>query len=157
MPFVYRTFNARGRLLYVGCTKRWPGRMRDHESTAPWFGDIAGVSVHYYADLRTALAAEDRAIKTEWPLWNSHGEIVGGTAVEQYALQRWQESCRALERAYAGKPGVPVLHGAAKTARDARRDREFEERLQHTFHVRRLIEATPILMGNERSTDWTNW
>jgi hypothetical protein len=41
--FVYRTYDALGRLLYVGVTRNPRQRFAYHRASAAWFGDVASV------------------------------------------------------------------------------------------------------------------
>ena len=70
---VYRFFDDRGWLLYVGCTTNLASRVATHSKSrdsAEWWPLVASNSWVEYADLTTALAAEREAILTERPLFN---------------------------------------------------------------------------------------
>lgn len=43
--FVYRCFDADGRLLYVGLTKNPEQRLAGHRSQTLWFGDVVSYGV----------------------------------------------------------------------------------------------------------------
>lgn len=70
---VYRLFDDRGWLLYVGCTKNLAARIAAHctaRESAEWWPLVARNTWVGYLDLATALAAEREAILTERPLFN---------------------------------------------------------------------------------------
>jgi hypothetical protein len=70
---VYRHFDGAGTLLYVGCAKDPDERLRTHRRSSPWAADIAKITVEWHPDRAAALAAEDKAIATEYPKWNVRG------------------------------------------------------------------------------------
>lgn len=67
---VYRCFDASGRLLYIGSSKCVAMRLRGHESTSPWWPDVARTEVESHDNVLSARAAEARAIPAEQPLYN---------------------------------------------------------------------------------------
>lgn len=67
--YLYRFFDADGRLLYVGITYRMPDRMSSHRRTKPW-DEVKSITVERYPDRASAAAAEVKAIREEKPLWN---------------------------------------------------------------------------------------
>lgn len=67
---VYRFYDRVGRLLYVGCTTRWPDRMQEHRVRSSWFVAASDVTTEWFDVTDQALAAEARAICTEYPLHN---------------------------------------------------------------------------------------
>lgn len=76
--YLYRHFDKAGNLLYVGKTNRpWPKRMREHQKYAPWFLDIANVSLEVFLSEGALSTAEIEAIQKERPLHNKHYVLVG--------------------------------------------------------------------------------
>lgn len=67
---LYRHFDKRGRLLYVGVSHSFMGRLARHKQNSHWYWDIQRVEVVHYPDRNTALRAEARAIRTESPMHN---------------------------------------------------------------------------------------
>lgn len=67
---VYRAFDERGRLLYVGCTHDLSGRLEAHRATSAWHPLATRVEQSAPATFEDARAAEAHAIKTEEPLYN---------------------------------------------------------------------------------------
>jgi len=74
---VYRFFDGRGSLLYVGVTTCLPRRLREHASSKPWWSKVVRVDVEHFPTLAEAQAAETKAIKTEGPLYNKTAASVG--------------------------------------------------------------------------------
>lgn len=66
---LYRFFAADNRLLYVGITHRLNGRLSAHKRDKPW-QEVARIELEHYPTREQALAAEERAIKSEKPAWN---------------------------------------------------------------------------------------
>lgn len=70
--FVYRMFDADGRLLYVGCTKDIVRRLRNHRSeNGHFFHRIARIHQQGPYPYRSALAIERQLINTLRPDFNS--------------------------------------------------------------------------------------
>lgn len=69
-PFVYRCFDADGRLLYIGSARCRVGRFQNHSQTSPWWPEVVRTELTDQPDIETARAAEVLAIKAERPLRN---------------------------------------------------------------------------------------
>lgn len=73
--YLYRAYDARGRLLYVGVSDNPDKRFRDgHRLHSRWFMDIASLTITRYPARVAAEVAEDAAIWDECPLWNRDGQ-----------------------------------------------------------------------------------
>lgn len=69
--YVYRCFDAAGRLLYVGCSIKPEDRMKEHRLFRTWWTDrIAQIALEGFPDQAAGLAAEKQAIQTEHPIHN---------------------------------------------------------------------------------------
>lgn len=77
---VYRFFDDDGRLLYIGSTGRWPGRMSEHQSQRPWWAEVATVTLEHHASLDRARVAEARAIERERPTYTLPPSTTGSLA-----------------------------------------------------------------------------
>jgi predicted GIY-YIG superfamily endonuclease len=73
--FVYRTFDAEGRLLYIGMTYNLGKRFYEHERKAKWWADFVDLTVTAYPNRDDAAAAEWSAIRYERPLHNVRSGI----------------------------------------------------------------------------------
>lgn len=67
---VYRMFNKRNTLLYVGISNRVNARIKQHEKDKSWFQEVDRITAVNYPDRKTALDVEKHAIITEKPLYN---------------------------------------------------------------------------------------
>lgn len=70
---LYRHFDRRGRLLYVGVSLCTVARLCAHRVTGLWFKHISQITIAHYPSRKKALAAERRAIKHENPKFNGKG------------------------------------------------------------------------------------
>lgn len=64
--YVYRHFDAEGRLLYVGYTA-YPALRQAQHTRSPWAGRVVSVTMQEYASSEDALLAESVAILLEKP------------------------------------------------------------------------------------------
>jgi len=72
--YVYRYFDADGRLLYVGQTADPERRHKSHKSRASWFPAVARREVQGPLAKQLALCVEFAAIRLEGPSYNRHQE-----------------------------------------------------------------------------------
>ena len=68
--YLYRHFDAAGKLLYVGVTRNVRLRNNCHNHTSPWWRDVSSTSVEELPTRGDALKAEENAIETERPIHN---------------------------------------------------------------------------------------
>lgn len=74
---LYRLFEADGDLLYIGISKNPRTRFEQHRDKH-WWKYVALREIEWFEDRTAAERAEIRAIRTEWPLYNSqHNERRG--------------------------------------------------------------------------------
>jgi hypothetical protein len=137
--YLYRYYNDQGRLLYAGITGAPFRRLKEHHSM---HRDIAGITLEVFPDRASAQAAETEAIKTGWPLLNDRGNP-DQSLVRQSRQDEYERTCRMI----AGRPWERLrkLAGAAKASHEQRRERLFQEDLQHQFRVMRLARIAAIL------------
>lgn len=67
---LYRHYNNNDDLLYISISLCAASRTGQHNLTAEWFGEIAGITVEYFPTKKEALIAEAKAIKKEKPRYN---------------------------------------------------------------------------------------
>lgn len=72
---VYRVFDGRGRLLYVGVSVDVFIRMREHRRYSLWWHQAARATVTTYPDRASARWVESVAIRDESPVFNVVREI----------------------------------------------------------------------------------
>lgn len=70
MAAVYRFFNRRGRLLYIGLAVNARNRLRQHELEKPWWPEVATITLEHHEDWHSAAFAEIDAIRSEKPRYN---------------------------------------------------------------------------------------
>ena len=99
--FLYRWFDAEGRLLYVGITNDASRRVAEHVASKPWIGQAAQMTLTHYPDRAAVLAAEKEAIRMEQPAYN----IVHNGGVNRAARRR------------ALAPAIPAAPLGARMAR----------------------------------------
>lgn len=71
--FVYRCYDADGRLLYVGCTNAPRNRMTMHRKDSWWWPEVTRVRYLVFPNREKAWEQERRAILTERPRCNVKG------------------------------------------------------------------------------------
>ncbi len=67
---LYRHFDSKGELLYIGVSYHAMYRMSQHKDSAKWFDEISVIKVEQYPTRKMAELAEKRAIKKENPKYN---------------------------------------------------------------------------------------
>lgn len=73
MTALYRLYDDRGVLLYVGISFSALRRFSEHAQEKVWWPLVSAITVQRYATRAEALVAEARAIIQECPLYNLHG------------------------------------------------------------------------------------
>jgi hypothetical protein len=72
--WLYRMFDSRGRLLYIGLTQAPRRRITNWRSaakfTAPWFNDVCRIDWQKYENKTTGWLAERKAVAGEQPVHN---------------------------------------------------------------------------------------
>lgn len=68
--YVYRCYDADGRLLYIGCSNNPAARVAAHRAFAWWGGRIARVRNTVFPNREAALVREKAAIYSERPACN---------------------------------------------------------------------------------------
>lgn len=67
---VYRMYDKRNRLLYIGATSNPKERLRHHRYQSPFWAEVVSVVYEDHASRTDALAAEAAAILAEQPVYN---------------------------------------------------------------------------------------
>lgn len=67
---VYRCYDSKGALLYVGTTDHPRMRFKSHSYTARWWPEVTDRTVTWYASRSDAFDAEAAAIRSEAPAHN---------------------------------------------------------------------------------------
>jgi hypothetical protein len=118
---LYRHFNARGRLLYVGISANPINRLLDHMYGSAWVSEIARIEIAWCVDRFDAVKQEARAVKDERPLWN-----------QVHAPARVVREVRGAKTEYAECKASVTANGkrgpAAAYASPAEKQRAYRER-----------------------------
>lgn len=122
--YVYRCFDAEGRLLYVGCTVNPKDRIAQHRDTAWWGDRIASARMTVFPHRDYALAKEREAIFAERPVCNVKGRWHRHDPREDWTLDDYLTLRSAVVAAANG------IVGAGTTRLLARIDREVAERFE---------------------------
>ncbi|AEK07532.1 endonuclease [Mycobacterium phage Send513] len=67
---LYRFRDDEDNLLYVGMTRTFINRMKNHAMDKDWWEDVSYITVEHYPDAESLRQAELHAIATENPLHN---------------------------------------------------------------------------------------
>ena len=67
---LYRHYNAKGELLYVGVSLSPMARTSKHAQSSDWFNDVVRIDIDWHNDRKSALEAEKALIKAENPFFN---------------------------------------------------------------------------------------
>jgi len=67
---LYRHWSSDGTLLYVGISVSAMGRLSQHKTSAKWYELITNVTIENYNSREELLHAEEKAIKSEKPIYN---------------------------------------------------------------------------------------
>lgn len=67
---LYRAYDRRGRLLYVGKSLGPAARFRGHSQTQPWWHEVDTIRLEHFPDDKLASEAEKAAIQAEKPRYN---------------------------------------------------------------------------------------
>lgn len=74
---LYRHFDAKGVLLYVGISLSTANRLGQHRCVSPWSKRVTSITIERYPNRKAALDAERNAIQSEGPLYNVTGKKKG--------------------------------------------------------------------------------
>lgn len=75
--YVYRVYDAEGRLIYVGCAASIFDRLDAHRNSSWWAYQAVRVHGTVHRSRAAALKAESAAIKADRPRWNVKGRTAG--------------------------------------------------------------------------------
>lgn len=105
---LYRVFGDADLLLYIGISKDFGRRWRDHARKQPWWGEMRRLSVDaWYASREEARAVEAVAIKAEKPKYNKKhsGKPEVQVRARRSLVRRAQEDPAARRAAMLAKYG----------------------------------------------------
>jgi predicted GIY-YIG superfamily endonuclease len=105
---LYRFFDSNNQLLYVGISKFFEARLKQHYRNASWFFDSVSVTLEHFETREQVEQAESIAIKTENPLHNKAGKPGYESPLDHFAkLKNWSYS--NIEADEKHKPLVDLI------------------------------------------------
>lgn len=117
---LYRYYDYRRDLLYVGITNDAYQRFMQHSLNAPWFLDAWVFTVEVFAHLAEAQAAELAAIRTEQPRWNGigsrHWELFDGVEPGEHRGRRWRHRSALRHQVICGTCQARLVRSALADA-----------------------------------------
>lgn len=84
---VYRFFDARGRLLYVGRSANPKRRFAKHAAEQPWWHEVDRWQVEWFPDGAAAAVEETQRIRRDEPLYNIVGQARPALSVAHQRLR----------------------------------------------------------------------
>lgn len=92
---LYRHYDAQNNLIYIGVSLSALNRLGQHQQNSHWFSQIKKVEIETFSSRSEALIAEERAIKTENPLYNkTHNKnVTNGPSKNRKAKKNAAVSC----------------------------------------------------------------
>lgn len=99
---LYRHFNARGVLLYVGVSNSPLYRFKSHRNYSHWSDEIVRMDIEHFPCRKSAFAAETAAIKSEKPRHNVRQKPKPKIKLNP-TLQQKGDLCRIWGSALDGK------------------------------------------------------
>lgn len=122
--FVYRAFDAKGQLLYVGCTMDIKRRRGEHKMSSKWWPAAVRFRVSGPYNYSVGRQLEREAIKGEHPLWN-HNEP------RRFRIEAMRTRIynRAFRSAYAATGSVDAAYDAMDEVRELIAERAYDRPL----------------------------
>lgn len=115
--WVYRCYDATGRLIYVGCTLALGRRLDDHVRQSWWAPQVVKVKATVHKNRQAGHSVEKRIIRAETPKWNNC--ITAWRARKQWTEESFRDYVFSLLRSGAADLDDPRV----LAARDEYQDR----------------------------------
>jgi predicted GIY-YIG superfamily endonuclease len=97
VEILYRLRGRDTELLYVGITRDWPTRMKQHAAEKPWAHEVRHTEIVYIDGTRKQIEAIERAvIKTEAPKYNVTHNVTTPPTDERTQNQRDADRINAV-------------------------------------------------------------
>ena len=110
---LYRMFDASGALLYIGVSKDFGRRWKEHARTQPWWDDVQRQTADWFPSRRDAAEAEVAAIQAESPKYNVTHAIKPFSCTTP-SRARPPERAKAVLRAQGKAREIRVRNAAAR-------------------------------------------
>lgn len=113
---LYRHYDSAGSLLYVGITNSVIGRTGHHVSSSTWIEDVRTITLEWFDSRADALDAEDSAIFSENPAWNT----LGTRPPEEHLDPKARRGAELALEIIASKHPIPITKDEISRAVDWR-------------------------------------
>ena len=118
--YLYRHFDADGKLLYVGITLNPESRQLTHRTTTPWRHLIATITQEMHPSLAIAEAYERHDIRTKVPLYNvSHSPDREAAKKRVAELAAYHEATRPTSEERERAELERIVAAGREAAKDA--------------------------------------
>jgi len=121
---LYRVYNKKNVLLYVGISKSIMNRLSQHRRDKPWWVEVSTIRVQHFSSRVKAEDLEQKAIKKEKPLYNkdymllhlnaersrSHAKLIANAVMK---LQLTHKSLRKLSKAM-NREDIPTFRKGSR-------------------------------------------
>ncbi|MEU3020832.1 GIY-YIG nuclease family protein [Nocardiopsis sp. NPDC007018] len=140
---LYRFYNDSGQLLYTGITNDPSRRFTEHAKEKHWWTDIRGISLDWYDDRDSVLAAEKRAIRVESPQHNIRNKRVRDVD---------EDECTYEDRVHMG--AAIAASGDREVSREFFEDlrKQVDAAIERGYSYIEIVEASEGLGWVEDST-----
>ena len=111
--YLYRHFDKKGTLLYVGITNNIAKRIIDHKKDSDWFENVANITIQHFKHREDAIEVEKKTIIKEKPLHNichannKRGNRNVSTTRRVYWVERGEVYTGWRERVPVGHKEIP--------------------------------------------------
>lgn len=159
---LYRFYNDGGQLLYTGITNDPERRFTEHAKAKHWWTTVRGISIDWYEDRESVLAAEKRAIRIERPLHNvrDRSAPLAGEGELGYEDLVYMEAAESVARDWDPPDGFwPEFNASVQAAIDKGYSyREIVDAAEWTEFDEEpdLFRYLPVYPGQMRATQIEN-
>lgn len=154
---LYRLYDERMRLLYVGIAGNPGRRFEQHAGDKPWWGDVAHVRTEHFDTRGDAERAEREAIRDEHPLYNIVHRKSDPAQKVVVRVERIQVICAACGTPIPDEDGYLEVDQSAACAAE-RAWEEYDHR-QHARGGTRVIsgDGWTELFNLPKRVEWKAW
>ena len=110
---LYRHFDERGKLLYVGVSLSTIQRLAQHKHHSHWFNSIEKITIEQFPSREEALDAEKIAIQKEDPLHNLALKNIPNPKMLRITEDKKEESCNHLIKSIVSCNPIYTIDEAA--------------------------------------------
>ena len=111
---LYRHFDERNTLLYVGISLNAVKRLAEHRNMSKWFYDISRVEFTWFDTREEALIAERHAVTNESPIYNKNLRAGVKKVIEEKTAEKREEHRNAITYKVVVLNPVYTINDAAR-------------------------------------------